>query len=320
MIAACVLTAGGSSLGVEIIGHRGASYDAPENTLASFKLGYEQKADADELDIYLTRDGKIVVIHDGNTARTTGVTNKVASQTYDELRRLEAGKWGKWKDKGFSEKLPSLDEVLALIPDGRRLFIEIKCGPEVLPELEKVLERGGKKPEQTVIIGFDYETMRQAKARFPKLQVLWLAGKDKTKKYPPIEELIQKAKAANLDGLDLESGFPIDKAFVQKVHQAGLKLYAWTVDDPAVAQREAAAGVDGITTNRPGWLREQFAAQPLLDPAKAALRRPSSLRVYCCLLCGWGQCRQPHHSPTTSGPSRKYLSRWRRGHRRRAAR
>jgi glycerophosphoryl diester phosphodiesterase len=264
MIAACVLTGCGSSLGLEIIGHRGASYDAPENTLSSFKLGYEQKADADELDIYLTRDGKIVVIHDGNTARTTGVTNKVASQTYDELRRLDAGKWGKWKDKGFSEKLPSLDEVLELIPDGKRLFIEIKCGPEILPELEKVLERGGKKPEQTVIIGFGYETMQQAKAKFPRLQVLWLAGKDsKTKKYPPVEELIQKAKAAHLDGLNLEGSFPIDKEFVQTVHHAGLKLYTWTVDDPELARKEAAAGVEGITTNRPGWLRAQLSAQPL---------------------------------------------------------
>jgi glycerophosphoryl diester phosphodiesterase len=255
----------GSAMGfaVEIIGHRGASYDAPENTLASFKLGYQQKADADELDIYLTKDGKIIVIHDGNTARTTGVSNKVATQTFDDLRRLDAGQFGKWKGKGFSEKLPSLDEVLALIPEGRRLFIEIKCGPEVLPELGRVVQRAGRKPEQTVLIGFGYDTMKQAKAAFPKLQVLWLVGAEKkTKKYPPVDELIQQAKAANLDGLDLESGFPIDSGFAQKVHSAGLKLYTWTVDDPEVARKEAVAGVDGITTNRPGWLREQLAASP----------------------------------------------------------
>lgn len=264
MIAASVLLGCGPAFGLEIIGHRGASYDAPENTLSSFKLGYQQKADADELDIYLTKDGKIVVIHDATTARTGGVTNKVADGTFEELRKLDVGQWGKWKDGGFSERIPSLGEVLELIPADKRLFIEIKCGPEVLPELERVLERGGKKPEQTAIIGFGYETVRQAKARFPKLQVLWLAAADKkTKKYPPVEELIRKAKAANLDGLDLESGFPIDKAFVDAVHQAGLKLYTWTVDDPALARKEAAAGVDGITTNRPGWLREELAAQPL---------------------------------------------------------
>jgi glycerophosphoryl diester phosphodiesterase len=261
-LASCVLLLPGAGLAVEIIGHRGASHDAPENTLSSFKLGYEQKADADELDIYLTKDGKVVVIHDGMTARTAGVTNRVADSTLEELRRLDVGKFGPWKGRGFSEKIPLLEEVLPLIPEGKRLFIEIKCGPEVLPELEKVLQRGGKKSEQTVIIGFGYETMQQAKARFPKLQVYWLAsGNSKTKQHPPIEELILKAKAAKLDGLDLSSDFPIDAAFVESVHKAGLKLYTWTVDDPEVARQEAAAGVDGITTNRAGWLREQLAAK-----------------------------------------------------------
>lgn len=264
MLAACALLLCGSGFAVEIIGHRGAAADAPENTLTSFKLGYEQKADADELDIHLSKDGRIVVIHDGTTRRTAGVTNRVARTAFADLRHLEVGKWGPWKDKRFSEKIPSLEEVLPLIPRGKRLFIEIKCGPEVLPELERVLRHGHKKPGQTVLIGFNYETMRQAKARFPKLQVFWLASANKaTKQYPPVEELIQKARAAKLDGLDLAWGFPIDAAFVQKVHQAGLKLYTWTVDDPAVARKEAAAGVDGITTNRPGWLRQQLAFSPL---------------------------------------------------------
>ncbi|MGZ4965157.1 MAG: glycerophosphodiester phosphodiesterase [Limisphaerales bacterium] len=246
----------------QIIGHRGASHDAPENTLSSFKLGYKQNADADELDIYLTKDGKVVVMHDGTTLRTGGVNKKVVDQTLAELRQQDIGKWGEWKDKGFSEKIPLLNEVLQLIPEGKRLFIEIKCGPEVLPELGRVLQAAHKKPEQTVIIGFGYETMLQAKAALPNLQVYWLNGygKDKkTKQYPKLDDLIEKTKAAKLDGLDLISKFPIDKAFTEKAHKAGLQLYTWTVDDPAVAKEEADAGVDGITTNRPGWLREQLA-------------------------------------------------------------
>ena len=248
---------------VEFIGHRGASHDAPENTLSSFKLGYEQKADADELDIHLTSDGKVVVIHDFDTGRTSGVTNVIAEHTLEELRALDIGKFGKWKGKGFSEKVPLLEEVLALIPEGRRLFIEIKCGPEILPPLRTVLQRAGKKPEQTVIIGFGYETMRLAKVVFPNLEVNWLAQADKaTRQFPRVEDLIKKAKEAKLDGLDLHSGFPIDKGFAQKVHQVALKLYTWTVDDPKVARAEMEAGVDGITTNRPGWLREQLALKP----------------------------------------------------------
>ncbi len=245
---------------VEIIAHRGASYDAPENTLASMKLGYEQKADAGELDIYLSKDGKIIVMHDGNTARTGGVTNKITERTWAELSKIDVGNWGKWKGKGFKETIPTLEPALELIPDGKRMFIEVKCGPEIFPELERTLKSAGTKPEQTVIIGFGYETMKAAKAQLPKLKVLWLVGADKNKKYAPVEELIAKAKAAGLDGLNLEQGFPIDAGFAKKVHDAGLLLYTWTVDDPAVAKRLKGAGVDGITTNRPQWLREQIAA------------------------------------------------------------
>ncbi len=248
---------------VEIIGHRGASYDAPENTLASFRLGYAQKADADELDIHLTSDGKIVVIHDFDTGRTSGVTNKVVNQTFDEIRKLNVGDFGKWKGKGYDEKIPTLDEVLALIPDGKRLFIEIKCGPEILPELEKTFQRAKKKPDQTVIIGFGYETMKQAKAKFPNLQVYWLVqGEGKPKKYAAAGELITKARAAKVDGVDIEKGFPIDEAFVKQIHDAGLKVYTWTVDNADTARAEATAGVDGITSNRPGWMREQLSANP----------------------------------------------------------
>lgn len=245
---------------VEVIAHRGASYDAPENTLASLKLGFEQKADAGELDIHQTRDGKIVVMHDGNTARTTGVTNSIEAMSFAQVSQLEVGQWGKWKGKAFHQKVASLDQALALIPEGKRMFIEIKCGAEVLPELDRVLKNSGKKPAQTVLIGFGYETMVQAKKRASQLEVFWLVGADKNKKYPPVDELITKAKAAKFDGLNLEQGFPIDGDFVKKVHAAGLKLYTWTVDDPAVARRLADAGVDGITTNRPQWLREQLAA------------------------------------------------------------
>lgn len=252
-----------TSQAVDIVAHRGASYDAPENTLSSMKLGYDQKADAGELDIHLTKDGHVVVMHDFDTKRTGGVTNKIAETTLAELRKQDVGKWGKWEGKGFSEKIPQLGEVLALIPDGRRLFIEIKCGPEILPALEKVLKDAGKKPEQTVIIGFGYDTMKAAKEKFPNLEVAWLVSPDKNKKSSPtVEEMITKAKAAKLDALDLNYGFPIDKAFVDKVHKAGLKLYTWTVDDAAVAKAQVEAGVDGITTNRPEWLREQIAIKP----------------------------------------------------------
>src|SRR4051812_564859 len=142
---------------IEIIGHRGASYDAPENTVASFKLGWEQQADADELDIYLSKDGQVVVMHDASTKRTAGLDRKIVDQTLEELKTLDAGSWKGPQWKG--EKIPTLAEALATMPEGKRFFIEIKTGPEILPALEKVLKESGKKPEQLVIIGFGYEAV-----------------------------------------------------------------------------------------------------------------------------------------------------------------
>src|SRR6476661_5646642 len=122
---------------VEIVAHRGASAEAPENTLPSFKLGWEL-ADADELDIYLSKDGEAVVMHDASTKRTAGLDKLVADQTLAELKALDAGSWKAPSWTGT--RIPTLAEVLALVPEGKRLFIEIKAGPEVIPALEKAVK------------------------------------------------------------------------------------------------------------------------------------------------------------------------------------
>lgn len=241
---------------VEIIGHRGASYDAPENTLSSVKLGWKQKADAVEIDIHLSKDGKVVTMHDFDTKRTGGVNKKISDQTWEELQKLEVGSWKSARYAG--EKIPSIESILATVPRGKRLFIEIKVGPEILPELGRAMAASGKKPKQLTMITFNYETAKEAKKMFPKHEVYYLYGwkKDKvTGEYPNLDDLIKQAKDANLDGLNLNYNFPIDKAFAKKVHDAGLKLYTWTVNDPEVAKRLVEAGVDGITTDRPEFLR-----------------------------------------------------------------
>jgi glycerophosphoryl diester phosphodiesterase len=252
---------------LEIIAHRGASDDAPENTVAAFQLGWEQKADACELDIRLTKDGKIVAIHDGTTRRTARVGRRVGAQTLEKLRTLDAGLWkgAKWK----GERIPTLEEVLATVPDGKRLFIEIKGGAEVLPEMDRVLSAFGG-AQRHVIMGFDFATVKQAKECFPHSAICWIASPKKWSrgKRPSADTLIAKAKSAKLDGLDLDARFAIDAAFVSRVRQAGLKLFVWTVNDAEVARKLAALNVDGITTNRPRWLREQLASgSPPVRPA-----------------------------------------------------
>ncbi|MFM8273257.1 MAG: glycerophosphodiester phosphodiesterase [Gemmata sp.] len=243
---------------VEIVGHRGASFDAPENTVAAIRLAWAQKADASEFDVYLTKDKKVVVIHDATTKRTAGADLKVADSTLEELRKLDAGNWKGAKFAG--EKLPTLEEMLATVPDGKRVFIEVKCGPEIVPELDRVLKAAQLKPEQTCVIAFNAEVIAAVKKARPDLQALWLVSLNTKGKPKTAEELVEKAKTIKADGLDL-SATPavLDEAFGKKVKAAGLKLYVWTVNDVALAKKMIAAGAESITTDKPGWLREQLA-------------------------------------------------------------
>lgn len=242
-----------------IIAHRGASREAPENTLASMRLGWEQGADAVEVDVQQSRDGHIMVIHDAHTRRTGGLNRRVRAQTLVELRALDAGRWKHRRWTG--EKIPMLTEVLEAIPEDRRLFVEIKCGPASVPEFVEAVRESGRKPGQIVPIGFDLATMKLVKWALPRCEVCWVQGFRRAwqgRWTPTADRLIEHARAAGLDGLDLGARGPLNAAFVEKVHAAGLKLYVWTVDSPLKARKLAADGVDGLTTNRPGWLREQL--------------------------------------------------------------
>ncbi len=245
---------------MEIIAHRGASHDAPENTLAAVNLAWQQNADAVEIDVHLSRDGQIVVIHDENTRKTAGLNQNVSAQTLAELRRLDVGRWKGRQWAG--EKIPALAEVLGALPAGKRLFIEVKSGDAFIPAFADELARSRAMPEQIVLIGFSLPTMALAKRAFPKAEVCWVAEFKRTwparRWRPSARELIEPAREAGLDGLDLGAQGPLDAGLVRQVKGAGLSLYVWTVDSPAQARRLASAGVDGITTNRPAWLRQKL--------------------------------------------------------------
>jgi glycerophosphoryl diester phosphodiesterase len=249
---------------VEIIGHRGASHDAPENTLASIRLAWKQNADASETDVHLTKDGQIVVIHDFNTRRLGGRNRKVVDQTLAELKQLDIGRWKgeQWAD----ERIPTLAEYLAEIPEGKRLFIEIKCGPEIVPRLVEVIRAARKRPEQTCLIGFSHEVMQAAKRELPQLKCYWIVELKRNRETgrwtPQLATLIRKAKDAGLDGIDFGDSPALDREFVSKVKQSGLGVYTWTVDSVQEAKRLEQAGVDGITTNRPGYLKESLMGHP----------------------------------------------------------
>ncbi|HUV67988.1 MAG TPA: glycerophosphodiester phosphodiesterase [Sedimentisphaerales bacterium] len=247
----------GCTKSVEIIAHRGASHIAPENTMASVMLGWEKGADV-EVDVYLTKDNRIVVIHDGSTKRTGGTDMKVAEATSDELRKLDVGSFKSQEYAG--EQIPFLDEVVETIPSGRKLYIEIKCKKaEILPYLHELLKQSGKM-SQVVIIGFDLETVTESR-KLIDVPTYWLKGTEKVKEteewIPHDPQLARTVKDGGLDGLDVHYA-GVTEEFARAVKASGKKLYVWTVDDPNEARRLVKLGVDGITTNRPGWLREEL--------------------------------------------------------------
>ena len=253
---------------VEFIAHRGESYDAPENTLAAINLGWSRGVQSVEMDLHLTKDGQLITIHDKDTFRVTGGDTQggtklvVLESTADELRKLDVGKWKAPPWAG--EKMPMIDEVLATLPKEkhRRLFIEVKVGPDAAAPLVAAIKKAGRPHEQTAIISFNLDTCAEVKKLMPELKVYYLADFKPDKKTgvvkPTIDELITQVKAVKLDGLDLSYKGPIDAAAVKKVHDAGLEFYVWTVDEVPVAKKMIEAGVDGITTNRAMWLRDQL--------------------------------------------------------------
>ena len=251
-----IVSLSGCTKSVEIIAHRGASYLAPENTMASVMLAWEKGADV-EVDVHLSKDNRIIAIHDASTKRT-GKTDLVIKDTsYQKLQSLDVGSF---KSENFAgEQIPLLSDIIKTIPPGRKLYVEIKCGKEILPTLEKLITQSDKK-SQIVLIGFDLQTVTMSKELID-VPTYWLKGTDKDKEteqwIPHNPHLVQIAKNNGLDGLDVHYA-GVTKEFTDAVKASGQILYVWTVDDPQEAIRLVKLGVAGITTNRPEWLRKQL--------------------------------------------------------------
>ena len=243
-----------------IIAHRGESFDAPENSLTAINLAWDRGAQAVEIDVQLSKDKEIVVIHDIDTYRLAGIDKKVVDQTLEELKMLDVGVWKDIQFKG--ERIPTLREVLDTIPNGKRLIIEIKSGSETIPFLKTSIRNKDLTPEQIEIIGFDLETMAAAKKMFPKNKVLWLLDHDYnwyTRIFKsPVLKAIQKAKNHQLDGLNVMAGNMLNKKMIDQIHDNGLLAYCWTVNDIVQAKDLRDWGVDAITTDGAEWIKKHL--------------------------------------------------------------
>lgn len=232
-----------------IYGHRGASGYAPENTLAALDLAVKQGAHGVEFDVQLTKDEELVVCHDWTVDRTTDGTGAIQDLSLSEIKKLDAGAWFSADFKG--EKIPTFEEVLALLPETFELNVEVKRQltdqRNIEQKLVETLERY-KRINTVSVSSFNHSVIE----RVAKLNKTIKIGKLHDDPAIDIEKYIKQNKL-NIYSQNLHQDYVI-KALVDRLHMEGWKVFVWTVNDLDKAKALKTAGVDVIITNYPDMM------------------------------------------------------------------
>jgi glycerophosphoryl diester phosphodiesterase len=248
-----VLSAG-SARSQMVVAHRGASHDAPENTLAAFRLAWQQGSDGIEGDFYLTADRHIVCIHDRDTGRTAGVEKPVEQSTLQQLRQLEYGSWKAPQWAG--QTIPTFEDVYRTVPPGKVFVIELKSKQAIAPVLAAELKRLHTDDSvRLLIISFDQDTVRACRQWMPHVQAHWLTRLADGSDGPPptAEQIARTVRRCGAAGVGMKGNRDlIDAAFIQRLARAGCpEFHVWTIDAIGDARYFQQLGAIGITTNRP---------------------------------------------------------------------
>jgi glycerophosphoryl diester phosphodiesterase len=237
---------------VEVIGHRGASTEAPENTLAANDLAFQQKADGIEVDVRLTKDNQLVCMHDKSAFRTAGKKNLIKESTLKQLKSLDVGKWK--GEKWSGEAIPSLHEVLSEMPLDKKIFIDVKEGIETIDPLIEDIQKNKLDPKYISIISFHQEVVKRVKQAMESLTVNFLIAFSSPKEFLD-EEVLLKLLEFNLDGVGAENHSRLSRNFVELISEKNKKVHVWTVDDINQAKKYKEMGLSSITTNVPGLIK-----------------------------------------------------------------
>lgn len=228
-----------------IIGHRGASTSAPENTLAAFRQALEFGADGFELDAKLSADGEVVVIHDQTVDRTTDGTGAVRKLTLAQIKELDAG--SKFDQKFKGEKVPTLEEVFQVL--GGKMLIDVEltnyASPsDALPEKVARLVRKYQLEESIIFTSFHAKTIRRIRKLLPEVPAGILA-------WSGALGLLQRSWVGRSWAPEMVVPFHTDVNgdFIRRQHQMNRKVIVWTINEPARAREMIGLGVDGIITD-----------------------------------------------------------------------
>lgn len=254
--------------------HRGARGHAPENTLAAFALAFDLGADGIECDVQRSRDGALVIIHDGTLERTTSGTGPVAAQTLAHLRALDAGRRWRWP-----ERIPTLEETLALAQArGRQINLEIKGQSEAealgtAQALAAVLAHlDGTERARVLVSSFTLPAVAALKRELPWLRVAALFGGRRWRH----ADMVAPARALAAEAIHPAVGLAAP-AVIQRAHAAGLRVHIWTANRLRVIAQLMAWGVDGLFTDYPERITiaraHAAAGAPVLAPRRVVGRR-----------------------------------------------
>ena len=239
-----------------IIGHRGASAVAPENTMAAFQQAIAVGADGIEFDVRLASDGVPVVIHDSTLRRTGGVNQRVAELSGNELSKVDVGSW--FKAGSFAgETVPSLAQLFGLFQtNNRSLYLELKCDSpaEYRPLAEACCRMIGEYSlkERVVVECFQLPALEVVKEIDPDIKTAALFDRMFLD-----QSVITRATEIGAMAVALHHRLA-RKNLVEKAKQAGLHVAVWTVDDPIWIDRARAIGIDALITNDPARMLRQF--------------------------------------------------------------
>jgi glycerophosphoryl diester phosphodiesterase len=249
-----------------IIGHRGASATAPENSLAAFRQAIADGADGLEFDVQLAKDGVPVVFHDFTLYRMQRKKLRTSRFTSEELKEVNLGAWFNAKhprraDHAFeSETIPTLAEVFALLEDFRgRIYVELKCRPHEVSALVKATLAEIKKTNllpQIVIKSFTLEAVSEAKNSLPEIRTAALFAPRIVSFLRQQQQIFKQAKTFLADELSLH--YSLAKPQLMKLAaQENLPVTIWTADNPIWVERAVETGIYAIITNDPARFLEE---------------------------------------------------------------
>lgn len=228
------------------IGHRGAAGHAPENTLSSFQKALELGADTLELDVHLSKDGELIVMHDPRVDRTTNGNGYIKDLTVEELKKLDTGKLF---EAYQGERIPLLQEVFDLLKGKASFVIEIKNGPIFYPGIEGKLVQLIEKNDlvdDVIVIAFYHPSLKRVKEFNPKIKtgILFVGA------------FIDPWAVAEQVGADtLHPMYEyVTEEMVVEAHKRGYAVYPWTINEPAQQEQWHKYGVDGIISDYPDSL------------------------------------------------------------------